>query len=65
MFPVSNLFDLSDEINDYSLTDDVFYLLSEFFAGNIELKNGPYSLFSLDDFNIIPVERKTKGVLED
>ena len=51
-----NLFYLSDEINDYSLTDDVFYLLSEFFAGNIELKNGQYSLFSLYDFNIIPVE---------
>ena len=51
-----NLFDLTNEINCDSLTDEVFALLEEFFSDNIELKSGQYSLFSLYDFNIIPVE---------
>lgn len=51
-----NLFELGNEINDSSLNNNVFNLLSDFLSGNVKLNNGQMSLFSLYDFNIIPVE---------
>lgn len=51
-----NLFELGDEINDLSLTSDVFELLSEFLCGDIDLGSGQKSLFAMYDFKIIPVE---------
>lgn len=51
-----NLFDLNDELQCKALSDQVFVLLSDFFSGEIALSSGQLSLFSLYDFNIIPVE---------
>ena len=51
-----NLFELGSEINDDSLTDDVFELLSNFLSGDIDLGSGQMSLFAMYDFKIIPVE---------
>ncbi|AQU11100.1 N-6 DNA methylase [Clostridioides difficile] len=51
-----NLFELNDEINNTCLTDEVFILLSDFLSGKISIDNGQMSLFSMYDFNIIPVE---------
>lgn len=51
-----NLFDLGDEIECPELTQDVFNLLSDFLSGTISMNDGQLSLFSMYDFNIIPVE---------
>lgn len=51
-----NLFELGSEINDVSLTPDVFELLSNFLSGDIDLGSGQMSLFAMYDFKIIPVE---------
>ena len=51
-----NLFDLDDEICCSELTSDVFDLLADFLSGEITLSSGQVSLFSMYDFNIIPVE---------
>jgi len=51
-----NLFELDNEIANTSLTDEVFALLSDFLSGRISLGSGQLSLFSMYDFNIIPVE---------
>lgn len=50
-----NLFELSYELNDVNLTQDVFSLISTFLSGNEKQKTGQQSLFSLYDFDIIPV----------
>lgn len=51
-----NLFDLGNEIKDLKLTPEVFTLLFDFLSGKIVLTSGQLSLFSMYDFNIIPVE---------
>ncbi len=51
-----NLFDLGNEIQDKNLTPDVFNLLARFLSGKERLDNGQLALFSMYDFNIIPVE---------
>lgn len=51
-----NLFDLGDEVSFTELTTDVFDLLADFFSGEIVLSSGQISLFSMYNFNIIPVE---------
>lgn len=51
-----NLFELNHEIENTSLTDEVLALLSDFLSGKTSLGNGQQSLFSMYDFNIIPVE---------
>ncbi|UYO61132.1 SAM-dependent methyltransferase [Acetobacterium wieringae] len=51
-----NLFDLGDEISSPELNQDVFDLLTDFLAGTIDMNCGQLSLFSMYDFNIIPVE---------
>ena len=51
-----NLFDLGNEVEDKNLTPDVFNLLARFLSGKENLDNGQLALFSLYDFNIIPVE---------
>lgn len=51
-----NLFDLSDELSCDELGAEVFELLYDFFTGKIVMDNGQKALFSLYDFNIIPVE---------
>lgn len=51
-----NLFELDNEVGNTSLTDEVFTLLSDFLSGKISLGSGQQSLFSMYDFNIIPVE---------
>lgn len=51
-----NLFELNNELNDLSLTNDVFELLAEFLSGNIDIGSGQMSLFAMYDFKIIPVE---------
>jgi len=51
-----NLFDLGNEIEDRNLTPDVFNLLARFLSGKERLDNGQLALFSMYDFNIIPVE---------
>lgn len=51
-----NLFELDDEINDESLTDEVLQLLHDFLSANIDTKTGQLSFFDLYDFKIIPVE---------
>lgn len=51
-----NLFDLGHEIEDKNLTPDVFNLLARFLSGKERLDNGQLAIFSMYDFNIIPVE---------
>jgi type I restriction-modification system DNA methylase subunit len=51
-----NLFDLGDELDDDRLNDDVFRLLSDFFASNMDTQTKQLSFFDFYDFNIIPVE---------
>lgn len=51
-----NLFDLGSESNDKNLTCDVFELLHDFLSGKLRLPSGQLCLFSMYDFNIIPVE---------
>lgn len=51
-----NLFDLGDEVYCSELTANVFDLLADFLSGEIALSSGQMSLFSMYDFNIIPVE---------
>ena len=51
-----NLFDLEGELECEKLTKDVFTLLADFLSGKEVLNCGQLSLFSLYDFNIIPVE---------
>ncbi|WP_313562516.1 HsdM family class I SAM-dependent methyltransferase [Ruminiclostridium cellobioparum] len=51
-----NLFDLGNEFEDKNLTPDVFNLLARFLSGKERLANGQLALFSMYDFNIIPVE---------
>ena len=51
-----NLFELDNEIENTSLSHEVFILLSNFLSGKISLGNNQLSLFSMYDFNIIPVE---------
>ncbi|HEY4543641.1 MAG TPA: N-6 DNA methylase, partial [Tissierellaceae bacterium] len=51
-----NLFELGEEINSESLTNDVFIVLKEFISGELILDNGQLSLFPMYDFNIISVE---------
>lgn len=51
-----NLFELDNEINDKTLSREVFDLLFDFLSANIDTKTGQYSFFDLYDFNIIPVE---------
>lgn len=51
-----NLFDLGNEFEDENLTSDVFNLLARFLSGKERLDNGQLTLFSMYDFNIIPVE---------
>lgn len=51
-----NLFELDDEVLCAELTPEVFFLLADFMSGEIQLTSGQMSLFSLYDFNIIPVE---------
>lgn len=51
-----NLFDLGHEIEDKNLTPDVFNLLARFLSGKERLGDGQLILFSMYDFNIIPVE---------
>lgn len=50
-----NLFELSDEVNNVNLTQDVFSLISDFLSGKEKQRTGQQSLFSLYDFDIIPV----------
>ncbi len=50
-----NLFELSDELNNANLTQDVFSLISAFLSGKEKQKTGQQSLFSMYDFDIIPV----------
>lgn len=50
-----NLFELSGELNDVNLTQDVFSLISTFLSGKEKQKTGQQSLFSMYDFDIIPV----------
>ena len=51
-----NLFDLGNEIDDLKLTPGVFSLLFDFLSGKLNLTSRQMSLFSMYDFNIIPVE---------
>lgn len=51
-----NLFDLKDDENEEYLTQDVLQLLYDFLSGQLKIKYGQLSLFSMYDFNIIPVE---------
>lgn len=51
-----NLFDLRDEQDDPNLIQDVLELLYDFLSGNMKMTSGQFSLFSMYDFNIIPVE---------
>lgn len=50
-----NLFELSSELNDKNLTKDVFLLISSFLSGKEKQCTGQQSLFSMYDFDIIPV----------
>lgn len=51
-----NLFDLDHELESDKLVDGVFDLFAAFFSETEILYNGQRSLFSLYDFDIIPVE---------
>lgn len=51
-----NLFELGNETGGGSLTAEALKLLSDFLSADISLGNGQFSLFSMYDFNIIPVE---------
>lgn len=51
-----NLFELGDEITSDCLTEEVFYLLTDFLSGKISIGSGQKSLFPMYDFSIIPVE---------
>lgn len=51
-----NLFDLGDEFDSPELTQNVFDLLADFLSGTLSMKDGQLSLFTMYDFNIIPVE---------
>ena len=51
-----NLFELDHELESGKLVDDVFDLFASFFSETEILYNGQRSLFSLYDFDIIPVE---------
>lgn len=51
-----NLFELGNEMDSEDLTEDVFMLLKRFFEGNEQLENGQYCLFTMYDFNLIPIE---------
>jgi len=51
-----NLFDFEKETDCDKLTDQVFELLKKFFSGREIMNCKQLSLFSLYDFNIIPVE---------
>lgn len=51
-----NLFEIENEKNSENLTDNVFMLLKRFFEGNEKLDNGQYCLFTMYDFNLIPIE---------
>lgn len=51
-----NLFELDRELESDKLVDKVFNLFAEFFSEKEILYNGQRSLFSLYDFDIIPVE---------
>lgn len=51
-----NLFELKDEMKCEKLTDEIFVMLSDFFSSKENLYTKQLSLFSLYDFNIIPVE---------
>ena len=50
-----NLFELSGELNDTNLNQDVFSLISTFLSGKEKQGTGQQSLFSMYDFDIIPV----------
>lgn len=51
-----NLFELDHELDSGTLIDEVFELFESFFSEKEILFNGQRSLFSLYDFDIIPVE---------
>ena len=51
-----SLFELGDETDSVNLTDDAVMLLKRFFEGNEKLDNGQYCLFTMYDFNLIPIE---------
>jgi hypothetical protein len=51
-----NLFELNDEMDDSSLTDEVLISLECFLSGKEEMTTGQLSFFPIYDFNIIPVE---------
>lgn len=50
-----NLFELSGELNDVNLIEEVFSLISTFLSGKEEQQTRQQSLFSMYDFDIIPV----------
>lgn len=50
-----NLFELSNEIEDINLNENVFILLADFLSGTRVLWTGQLSLFPMYDFDIIPV----------
>lgn len=51
-----NLFELGNENENTSLTEDAMKELKDFLSANIVSSGGQLSLFDLYDFNIIPVE---------
>lgn len=51
-----NLFELDHELDSETLNDEVFILFASFFSETEILFDGQRSLFSLYDFDIIPVE---------
>ena len=50
-----NLFELSGELEDNNLNEDVFILISDFLSGTEVLWTGQQSFFPMYDFDIIPV----------
>ncbi|MCD7894826.1 MAG: N-6 DNA methylase [Erysipelotrichaceae bacterium] len=51
-----NLFEISNDEDILSIPHDALIYIKDFLSGDIELKSGQLSLFSLYDFNIIPIE---------